>query len=212
MSYIKEFNMKNKALEFATIMHNGQYRHDGTPYINHPIRVANYVMEFKKSKQLDTLITSAYLHDTIEDTSATYYDIVDNFGPQVASIVLELTNDEDLKNEIGKARYLEIKMKNMSSWALVIKLCDRLDNIMDMRNSNEGFIKRYIYETTEIIDYLVRNRVLSLTHINIIKRILDCLIHLDKYNREELTKLYLILQDIEKIECMLVKGIQKVLK
>lgn len=189
-------NNVNKALEYATIMHDGQYRHDGTPYINHPIRVANYVHSFKKSKQLDNLIISAYLHDTIEDTQATYYDIVNNFGAQVASIVLELTTDEDLKNEIGKQRYLEIKMKNMSSWALVIKLCDRLDNILDIKNSNENFIKRYISETTEIMNYLIKNRDLSNTHINIIKEILEYLISLDKYNNEKFNKLNNMLHDI----------------
>lgn len=166
----------HKALEYATLMHKGQYRNDGTEYINHPIRVAQYVKQFKISTNLETLIICGLLHDTIEDTPATYYDIVKLFGPQVASIVLELTTDEDLKNEIGKTKYLQIKMKNMSSWALVIKLCDRLDNVSDLMNSTELFRNKYLKETIEIIKCLLDNRKLSITHIRIIKCIIERLI------------------------------------
>ena len=131
--------------------------------------------KFKQSKNLENLIISAYLHDTLEDTEATYYDLVEKFGPQVASIVLELTTDIDFKKELGKTKYLEIKMKNMSSWALVIKLCDRLDNVSDLINADETFKDKYIKETLEIISYLVKNRQLSNTQITIIKDILKAL-------------------------------------
>lgn len=171
----EERNMASEALDYATMMHDGQYRKDGTDYINHPIRVANYVSEFKSSLNMDVLLASAYLHDTLEDTKATYYDIVNKFGPQIADLVLELTTDEDIKKYLGKTKYLEIKMKNMSSWALVIKLCDRLDNVSDLMNSDEKFRNRYARETIDILNYLLSNRELSDTHINIIKSILSTL-------------------------------------
>lgn len=181
----KEINQLNdnklkKALKYAKKMHKGQYRKDGTEYINHPIRVANYVSQFKKSSNLENLIISAYLHDTLEDTEATYYGLVQEFGPQVASIVLELTTDSDLKKEVGKTKYLAIKLKNMSSWALVIKLCDRLDNISDLMNSDKSFRNRYMEETIEILEYLLNNRILSKTHLNIIKSIVERLILINK--------------------------------
>lgn len=172
MCEIFENKKVKETLEYATIMHKGQTRFDGSDYINHPIRVANYVSKFKKSKELDTLVICAFLHDTLEDTSTTYYDLINKFGIQVASIVLELTTDEDLKNEIGKEKYLKYKMKNMSSWALVIKLCDRLDNITDCKNANKEFRNKYKKETEVIIDYLISNRKLSKTHLTIIKEIL----------------------------------------
>lgn len=177
-STFEDTNIKStseNALEFAKKMHSGQYRCDGTEYITHPMRVADYVSSFKESKDMETLLASAYLHDTLEDTSATYYDLVSNFGSQVASVVLELTNDEDLKRELGKTKYLEIKMKNMSSWALVIKLCDRLDNVSDLKDRDECFRNKYARETAEILDYLLNNRELSSTHLCIIKRIVECL-------------------------------------
>ena len=165
-----------KAISYASIMHQNQYRHDGSAYINHPLRVANYVKKFKQSANIEDLYVSAILHDVIEDTEATYYDIIKLFGPQVAGIVYELTNDEDLKYEVGKTKYLEIKMKNMSSWALVIKLCDRLDNVTDLMSSTEKFRNKYIAETIEIINYLIDNRKLSHTHLKIIDAIIDRII------------------------------------
>lgn len=165
-------SLEEKALEYATKMHKGQYRKDGREYITHPIKVAKYVRKFKESSNIEVLIAAAYLHDTIEDTKATYYDIVNQFGAEIANLVLELTTDEDLKNEIGKTKYLEIKMKNMSSWALVIKLCDRLANICDLENVEKEFRKKYIKETIEILNYVTDNRNLSKTHIKIMQYIL----------------------------------------
>ena len=161
------------AISYATKMHQFQYRHDGSDYINHPLRVANLVKKFKISSNIEDLYISAILHDIIEDTEGTYYDIIKMFGPQVASIVLELTNNEDLKKEVGKTKYLELKMKSMSSWALVIKLCDRLDNITDVISSGETFRNKYIRETIEIINYIIENRNLTKTHLNIIEAIIE---------------------------------------
>ena len=182
-------NLK-KAIDYAVRMHKGQTRLTGDPYINHPLHVLQNVLKYKKSKNIETLLISACLHDTLEDTPTTYYDIVENFGPQVASLVLELTTDEDMKNALGKQQYLSIKMKNMSSWALVIKLCDRLDNVNDLlRCKDEVFKNKYINETIEIIDYLLKNAKLSNTHITIIEQILRMLIQLSKGDNEKTTKL-----------------------
>ena len=66
----------------------------------------------------------------------------------------------------------------MSSWALVIKLCDRLSNVNDLDKCSESFRNKYIKETVTIIDYLIQNRSLSKTHINIIKSIVNKLYEL----------------------------------
>lgn len=163
-------SIDKRALMYATIAHEGEFRHDNiTPYITHPIRVANLITKYKKNaKEIKILRAAAYLHDTLENTSVTYYDLVRVFGSQVASIVLELTTDEDLKKEIGKSRYLEIKMKNMTNWALDLKLCDRLDNLYDTENSTPSFIDRYTKESVEIITYLINNRTLTKTHTAIL--------------------------------------------
>lgn len=179
-----------KAINYATKMHQGQTRKTGEPYIIHPLHVLQNVLKYKKSKNIETLLISACLHDTLEDTSATYYDIVENFGPQVASLVLELTTDEDMKNALGKQQYLSIKMKNMSSWALDIKLCDRLDNINDLlKCQDDSFKKKYLNETIEIIDYLLKNAKLTNTHLAIIEEIIRILNKLSKDNDKNTNKL-----------------------
>ena len=89
----------NEALEYATTLHYGQVRKDNTEYIKHPVRVANYIskLELGKLEQYrNLLIACSYLHDTLEDTCATYKDIANKFGNVVASLVLELTNNNDL--------------------------------------------------------------------------------------------------------------------
>ena len=180
----------NKAIIYATKMHKGQTRKNGEPYINHPLRVAQNVLKYKHSKNLEILLVSACLHDTLEDTSATYYDLIENFGPQVASIVLELTTDEDMKNLLGKEKYLAIRMKNMSSWSLIIKLCDRLDNVKDLVNTtDESFKNKYLNETIGIIEYLLTNAKLSQTHLNILEEIILTLIKLSIQDTEKIEKL-----------------------
>lgn len=72
---------------------------------------------------------------------------------------------------MGKAEYLARKLVKMSSWALVIKLCDRLDNVSDFCLAPPEFIEKYAAETDIILDRLEAERELSNTHVRIIKDI-----------------------------------------
>ena len=187
----------DKARDFAVIMHKGQYRKNGQEYINHPMRVANNVLTFKKSNNMDILLSSAYLHDTLEDTQATYDDLVRLFGNSIASLVLELTNDKEKVKLIGKTNYLSMKMKNMSNYALCLKLCDRLDNVSDLVNVDQEFRHRYIIETSDILKYLINNRDLSNTQLMLALKIVE---YLDLANKNDIdnNKLYSINDSIEK--------------
>ena len=84
---------ENKAEQYATKAHDGQFRFDGvTPYISHPEEVARTIIKFFKGKipdeELKILVCSAYLHDTIEDCeNVTYEDLVREFGEEIANIV-----------------------------------------------------------------------------------------------------------------------------
>lgn len=164
-------NIKEKAKKFAIKKHKNQKRKNGEDYINHPINVAGLVKIYKKSHNLDNLISAAYLHDILEDTNTSYYELVKCFGYNIANLVLELTTNEDMKNDIGKAKYLAYKLKAMTNWALTIKLCDRLHNISDLYKINNNFKNKYINETKYIINYLTNNRNLNNTQKNIIKKI-----------------------------------------
>lgn len=171
-------NIVSDALDFATKKHKGQYRKgkNKVEYINHPKNVCKLITRFKgNSKNIEILKAAAILHDTLEDTDTSYSELVNKFGVNVASLVLELTTDNDMKNKLGKAKYLAIKMKNMTNYALDIKLCDRLDNIEDLHKTNMTFTDKYINETLYIIRFLIENRKLTSTQINIIKTIINVL-------------------------------------
>ena len=164
-------DIEKRALEYAMIKHKGIYRKGTThePYINHPLRVAELIKKYKgDSKGIEYLTSAAYLHDVLEDTNTTFEELVDKFGIQVAELVKEVTSIKEMKNAMGKRKYLAVKLKNMSNWALTLKLCDRLDNISDLETTNEKFRLKYIDETRYIIFYLMNNRELTETQKNIV--------------------------------------------
>jgi (p)ppGpp synthase/HD superfamily hydrolase len=171
--------MKNRtgtiddAFKFMKTKHGIQERKTGGYYFEHPRRVASLVIRFKDSYRIEDLLIAALLHDTLEDTTATYEQIEDKFGTMIASIVLELTSDKTktLTNQ-NKKEYLADKMINMSSYALVIKLCDRLDNIADLDQTDEIFRKRYIEETIYLMDEIDKKRdVITITQHRLIHEI-----------------------------------------
>lgn len=130
---------------------------------------------------------ASVLHDTIEDCYETMeekkaglHEIATLFGFQVASLVEELTLDKSQYGSLGKKEFLAIKMNAMSSYALAIKLCDRLENVTDMKAMNEKFKKRYVSETWYILNNL--NRKLSPSHIKLIEDIKDILNQYPEYN------------------------------
>ena len=164
----------NKALEFAREKHKGQIRKNNTPveYITHPINVANLVKKYANNAvNIDDLVSSAYLHDTLEDTNTTYEELICNFGNIISNLVKELTNNDVLKKEMGKTKYLSMKMANMSEDALIIKLCDRLDNVSSLYDTNKAFIDKYLRETISILNYIINSRNLNTIHLNIISDI-----------------------------------------
>ena len=155
-----------KATLFATKKHNGQFRKvSGEPYVSHPILVSELVRQYKSSKNLESLIVAALLHDTLEDTNTTFLEISTTFSPMIAGLVLELTSDIKGIEKYGKNNYLKRKMIGMSSYALVIKLVDRLSNIMD--NPTDKYCK----DTIKLLNYISLNRKISNTHKKIIKDI-----------------------------------------
>lgn len=154
-----------EALQFATKAHAGQTRSGGEPYITHPMRVADSIKQYKKSHNLDALINAALLHDTLEDTDTTHEALQDLFGGLTASLVKELTSDPEQIKKMGKANYLAHKMAAMSSYALVIKLADRLDNVRDIATAKTPeWRAKYKKETEQILNYIEKTRALSKTH------------------------------------------------
>ena len=101
-------------------------------------------------------------------------DLETMFGGLVAGLVKELTSDKDAIEKIGKKEYLSRKMETMSSYALVVKLADRLDNVQDIATAKTPeWRQKYKKETHGILARLEKNRTLSGTHKRIIKAIKD---------------------------------------
>ena len=158
-----------KALKFATKKHSGQFRKiSGLPYVTHPIEVAKLVEQFKSSKNMTELKVAALLHDTLEDTDATFSEIAMEFSPLIANLVLELTSDSLEIKKTSKCEYLKRKMLGMSSYGLFIKLCDRLSNLRD--NPTE----KSKNDTKAILEFLKANRRLSLSQLSVIQEIELC--------------------------------------
>ena len=154
-----------KALQFATKKHHNQVRKvSQIPYIVHPIAVSYLVAKYKgNSKNLESLLCAALLHDTLEDTQTTFNELSKTFNPLVASMVLELTSDTEEIEKKGKNEYLKRKMLGMSSYCLSVKLIDRMANISD--NPTE----KYKQDTKELLIFLKKNRKLNKTQKKIVK-------------------------------------------
>lgn len=143
------------AYQYAQTMHDGQFRKfSGLPYFSHPKAVARIVENLTQS---ENLIIASFLHDTVEDTEATLEEITQLFGETVANLINELTSDKPKK--MDKAEYLYRKMQNMSDEALVVKLADRLHNVMYLEDDkvNKAFVEKYYRETRRILEKLERD-------------------------------------------------------
>ena len=151
-SYVDEDVIKT-AYNYAAKAHKLQKRHSGDPYISHPLAVANILAELK----LDgPTITTALLHDTIEDTKATFVELKKNFGSEIAELVDGVTKISKLETEknsliAGENFRKLILATSKDIRVLLVKLADRLHNIRTI-NSIESKEKRekIARETMEI--------------------------------------------------------------
>ena len=161
-------NLIRQAMTTCIAVHSGQVRRkSGLPYYTHPISVFSIVKKFKESRQIEALCCASLLHDTIEDTTVTFSELKRDFGPVVANLVKELTNDDEEKEKLGKEAYMNKKLLHLSNWALVIKLADILDNSSD--NPTDFMLNR-IYNNMK---FLKENRVLTTTQEKIYVQIIQ---------------------------------------
>ena len=143
----------NKAYDFAVKAHSNQKRASGDPYSVHPIEVANILTDLK----LDSAtITTGLLHDTIEDTYATYDTIKGEFGSEVADLVDGVTKISVLENTASANSKAEnfrklILATSKDIRVLLVKIADRLHNMRTIKAiDKEDKRKRIAQETMEI--------------------------------------------------------------
>lgn len=121
-----------KAAAFAARKHENQRRKNAaaSPYINHPIALAD-VLANEGGIDDVAVLCAALLHDIIEDADTTAEELQLHFGPEVAGIVMELTDDKSLEKSARKQLQIE-NAPHASRRAKLVKLADKICNLRDI--------------------------------------------------------------------------------
>jgi guanosine-3',5'-bis(diphosphate) 3'-pyrophosphohydrolase len=123
------------SIAFAADKHRDQRRKDASasPYINHPIALAN-VLANEAGIDDERVLIAAVLHDTIEDTDTTEQELVRLFGQEISDIVIEVTDDKTLSKAERKRLQIE-HAPHISRRAKLVKLADKICNLRDIASS-----------------------------------------------------------------------------
>ncbi len=124
-----------RAYAYGMEMHKEQFRHSGEPYFTHPVAVAAILTEQRLD---DATIITALLHDTIEDTKATYTEVADIFGKEVAELVDGVTKLTNLQLSSSGSKQAENFRKLFIAMSrdlrvILVKLGDRLHNMRTIK-------------------------------------------------------------------------------
>ena len=140
-----------KALHFAADKHRDQRRKnvEASPYINHPIEVAELLARVGGVTDVVTL-QGAILHDTIEDTKTTPTELEEAFGSAVRAVVEEVTDDKNLQKQDRKRLQIE-HAPHLSERAKQIELADKISNVRGVTHTPPA--KWSLERRTEYLDW-----------------------------------------------------------
>ena len=147
-----DLNIIRKAYVYCAKVHQGQTRLSGEPYIIHPMEVAGLLAELR----LDVpSIVTGFLHDTIEDTLATYEELVEMFGEEVAQLVDGVTKISKIHFKTKEESQAENFRKMLLAMAndirvILVKLADRLHNMRTLEFQPEPKQRSIARETMDI--------------------------------------------------------------
>jgi GTP diphosphokinase / guanosine-3',5'-bis(diphosphate) 3'-diphosphatase len=146
-----DLKLVQKAYDFAEKAHEGHTRFSGEPYFNHCFATAKNIAELGMSA---TTIAAGFLHDTIEDVGVKSEEIEKEFGKEILFLVEGVTKLGKVKYT-GLVRYTESLRKLFGAMSkdlrvLIIKLCDRLNNIQTLQYVPKHKQLRIAKETLEI--------------------------------------------------------------
>lgn len=175
------------AYDFAEHAHQGQKRRSGQPFISHPLRVAYMLAELRFDQ---ASVAVGLLHDVLEDTGATKKDLADAFGSEIADLV-------DGVSKIGRHEYVhsdEVQAETFRKLILasardprviVVKLVDRLHNMLTLDHLEAAKRRRISRETLEIYAPLAHRLGMS----RIQRRLEDLAFqHLHPHQRENIRR------------------------
>tara|TARA_R110002096_G_scaffold138378_7_gene292028 strand:- start:7233 stop:9350 length:2118 start_codon:yes stop_codon:yes gene_type:complete len=140
------------AYSYGKKVHEGQFRHSGEAYFSHPVAVAAILTEQRLD---DATIITALLHDTIEDTKATYSDLAQLFGSDVAELVDGVTKLTNLQLSSAESKQAENFRKLFMAMSkdlrvILVKLADRLHNMRTIKSMRPDKQAQKARETMEI--------------------------------------------------------------
>jgi (p)ppGpp synthase/HD superfamily hydrolase len=145
-----------RAARFAAAAHAGQTRKwTGVPYFSHVAGVAARLVHSDEVTR-----AAAYLHDTLEDTAATYEHLVAEFGPEVANVVVELTDvyTPEAYPQLNRRARKELecaRLATVSARAKRIKRADIADNASDIETvAPKDFAKLWLAEKAALLKVL----------------------------------------------------------
>lgn len=147
-----DLSLLRKAFDYANEHHAQQLRKDGSPFVTHPLVVADIVAEL--GLDMESII-AALLHDCIEDTEASYEDVARHFGKTVADLVDGVTKLTRVQYTSKAEEQMENLRKMLMAMAkdirvILIKICDRMHNIRTMEYQSERKQREKSLETLEI--------------------------------------------------------------
>ncbi len=148
----------SRAADFAARQHVAQRRKGeaAEPYVNHLTEVAALLAEATGGDDV-VLLMGGLLHDTLEDTDATWEDLTQRFGPEVATLVAEVTDDKSLRKEERKRLQIE-KTASKSRRARLLKIADKTSNLRSLvRSPPSGWTQERLRDYVVWAEAVVRS-------------------------------------------------------
>ena len=162
----KDADLVRRAVADSIELHSGQVRRkSGLPYIVHPIEVMAIVKKYKESKNEAAILIASVGHDWKEDTNVDMDRVRAIYGDMATDLILELTNDEEAIERIGKEEYKKQEFLRLTNYALIIRLADNLANCSD---SPAGKMMKRI---GRCLQFLIANRPLTGTQQKIYREL-----------------------------------------
>ena len=164
-----DLELIRRAYHYGEWAHREQVRKSGEPYFTHPMRVADIISDLR----LDTAsVCAGLLHDVVEDTLATYDDIKGDFGEEIAELVDGVTKLSKINFASREDRQAESFRKMVVAMArdirvLLVKLCDRTDNMRTLDHMKSESQERIARETLEIYAPLANRLGLHLLKVEL---------------------------------------------
>jgi (p)ppGpp synthase/HD superfamily hydrolase len=119
-----------RAFDLATVVHRGQLRTDGDPYVAHPVEVSRLLSDLGAD---EVTVAAGLLHDGVEDSELTVDEVGRRFGGDVAAIVAALTEDEDIDDWVKRKDALRAQVERAGERAISVYAADKLSNLRELR-------------------------------------------------------------------------------